>query len=238
MKYIITKAILVTVSAFFIVAAPFLYSPYESIAVSSGNIVSGNNLVILDAGHGGEDGGAIGVGGILEKDLNLAITLKTAKFFEFLGYKIEYTRETDTMTCDEGLKTQHQKKVSDIKNRLSQIENSSCLCVVSIHQNIFGGDVQGAQVFYSPNAPESKDLALALQNGVAALLQPGNTRVIKPATKDIYLFYHVTKPAVIVECGFISNSAEAALLSDDSYQNKMAFAVAVSTVNYLTEREV
>ena len=91
------------------------------------------------------------MGGIIEKDINLAITLKTAMFFKFLGYDIEFTRETDKMTCDDGIKTQRERKVSDIKNRLKQIEKSPCLCAVSIHQNIFGGEAKGAQVFYGKN---------------------------------------------------------------------------------------
>ena len=232
------KAVLMTVSAFFIIAAPFLSFPNnEILAVSSGRIFE-NNVILLDAGHGGEDGGAIGVGGIIEKDLNLAITLKTAKFFKFFGYDIEFTRETDKMTCSEGFKTQREKKVSDIKNRFEQIEKSSCLCAVSIHQNIFGGEAKGAQIFYSGNNPESKLIAESVQNGISSLLQPENKRVTKQATKDIYILYHTEKPAILVECGFISNSSEAALLNDGDYQNKMAFAISVSTVKHLTEREV
>ncbi len=238
MKYIIIKAILVTVSAFFIVAAPFIYFPDAKAVAASSISVSENNMILLDAGHGGEDGGAIGVGGIIEKDINLSVTLKTAEFLEFMGYSVEFTRENDTMTCDDGLKTQREKKVSDIKNRLSQMEKSPCLCAVSIHQNIFGGNANGAQVFYSGNNPESKALAENLQSGISSMLQPENGRVIKQATKDIYILYHTTKPAVLVECGFISNSEEAAKLSDDGYQNKMAFAIALSTVKHLTEKEV
>ena len=128
-----------TVSAFFIVAAPFLYFPENEIIAVSSSKLNENNIILLDAGHGGEDGGAIGVGGIIEKNINLAITLKTAYFFEFFGYNVEFTRETDKMTCNDGLKTQRERKVSDIKNRLEQIEKSPCLCSVSIHQNIFGG---------------------------------------------------------------------------------------------------
>lgn len=225
-------------SAFFIVAAPFIYYPgNETTAVSSSGIYE-NNIILLDAGHGGEDGGAIGVGGIIEKDLNLAITLKTAEFFNLLGYDVEFTRETDKMTCDEGLKTQRERKVSDIKNRLSQIEKSPCLCSVSIHQNIFGGEAKGAQVFYGGNNPESKLLAETVQNGISSLLQPENNRIVKQSTKDIYILYNTKKPAILVECGFISNNSEAALLKDENYQNKMAFAIAVSTVKHLTEREV
>ncbi len=238
MKYIVAKAVLLTVSAFFIIAAPFLYFPGEESAAASSSDIKENNVILIDAGHGGEDGGAIGVGGIIEKNINLSITLKTAKFLEFMGYSVEFTRETDIMTCDEGLKTQREKKVSDIKNRLSQMENSPCLCSISIHQNIFGGDARGAQVFYSGNNPESKIIAEVLQSGISSMLQPENNRVIKQATKDIYLLYHTQKPAVLIECGFISNNAEAALLSDEGYQNKMAFAIAVSSVKYLTEKEV
>lgn len=238
MKYTVLKAFLMIFSAFLIVIAPFLYFPDDKIvSVSSGKITE-NNTVLLDAGHGGEDGGAIGVGGIIEKDFNLAITLKTSVFLEFLGYDVEFTRKTDTMTCDKGLKSQREKKVSDIKNRLQQIEKSPCLCAVSIHQNIFGGEARGAQVFYGGNNPESKALAESLQSGISSMLQPENKRVIKQATKDIYILYHTEKPAVLVECGFISNSGEAALLNDDDYQNKMAFAIAVSAVKHLTEREV
>ena len=238
MKYIVAKAVFLTVSAFFIVVAPFLYYPGNSVKSVSSAKITENNVILLDAGHGGEDGGAVGIGGIIEKDINLSITIKTAEFFEFFGYKIEFTRETDKMTCDEGIKTQREKKVSDIKNRLEQIEKSPCLCSISIHQNIFGGEAKGAQVFYGGNNPESKLIAESVQNGVSGLLQPENNRVIKQATKDIYILYHTEKPAILVECGFISNSAEAALLRDDIYQNKMAFAIALSTVKHLTEREV
>lgn len=238
MKYIVIKAFLITVSAFFIIAAPFLYFPEGEIVSASSINITENNVILLDAGHGGEDGGAIGVGGIIEKDINLSITLKTAEFLEFLGYDVEFTRKTDKMTCDEGLKTQREKKVSDIKNRLEQIEKSPCLCSISIHQNIFGGNALGAQVFYGGNNPESKSLAESIQSGISEMLQPENKRVIKQAGKDIYILYHSEKPSVLVECGFISNNEEAALLTNGEYQNKMAFAIALSSIKHLTEREV
>ena len=238
-KYAVIKAIIVSVSAFLIIAAPFFYSSDDKItAVSSSFLVEENKTIILDAGHGGEDGGAIGYGGIIEKNLNLSITLKTDTFFQFFGYDVVLTRENDIMTCDEGLKTQREKKVSDIKNRLLLMEKTPCLCFISIHQNIFGGDAHGAQVFYSGNSEESKELANTLQRGISSLLQPENARSIKEADKNIYLLYHAQKPAVLVECGFISNSKEAAMLSDENYQNKMAFAIAVSAIKHLTEKEV
>ena len=197
-----------------------------------------NNIIVLDAGHGGEDGGAIGYNGIIEKNLNLDITLKTAVFVEFFGYDSKLTRTTDTMTCDKGLGSLREKKVSDIKNRLKAIDDSGALCSVSIHQNIFGGSAIGAQVFYGKNNSESKVLAEAIQNGIVSMIQPENYRQIKQATDDIYILYHAKSPVVLVECGFISNKSEAEMLSDNDYQNKMAFAIAISTVKHLTEKEV
>ena len=239
MKYTVFKALLFTLAAFFIIVAPFLCLPEnEFLPVSAGQTEKKARIIILDAGHGGEDGGAVGVGGIVEKDINLAITLKTGSFLRLFGYDTLFTRTADTMTCDEGLSSQRAKKVSDIKNRLLLLENTDCLCFISIHQNFFGGDAKGAQIFYSGNNPESKALAEVLQSGVAGMLQPENKRVIKQATDDIYILYHTKKVAVLAECGFISNSGEAALLSDKTYQNKMAFTIASSAIKYLTKKEV
>lgn len=226
------------VSAFFIVVAPFLYFPKDNVVATLSSDVDSDNIIILDAGHGGEDGGAVGVGNILEKDINLAITLKTEKIFELFGYDVILTRKSDTMTCDNGLKNQRERKVSDIKNRLALIEETPCLCAISIHQNIFGGDAHGAQVFYSGNTTESKAIAETIQDGIVSMLQNENRRVIKQSTEDIYILYHTTKPTVLVECGFISNSSEVELLKDNIYQNKMAFAISISTIKYLTKEEI
>ena len=239
MKYIVFKALLFTLAAFFIIIAPFLYLPEnEFIPVNALQNSEEKNVIILDAGHGGEDGGAVGVGGIIEKDINLSVTLKTGRFLRLLGYDTVFTRTDDVMTCDEGLGSLRARKVSDIKNRLALLDGTDCLCFISIHQNFFGGDARGAQMFYSGNNPDSKALAEALQSGIAGMLQPENKRVIKQATDDIYILYHTKKVAVLAECGFISNSGEAALLSDESYQNKMAFAISFSAGKHLTEKEV
>lgn len=238
MKYIVFKATVMTVSAFFIICAPFLYFPEGGAVSASGYGITDGNIILLDAGHGGEDGGAVGFGGIVEKDINLSITHKTAAFLEFFGYDIEFTRTDDRMTCDEGLHSQRERKISDLKNRLEQINESACLCSISIHQNIFGGNALGAQVFFGQKNPESKELAYSIQSGIKSLLQPENNRMPKQVSKDIFLLYHAKKTAVLVECGFISNSSEAALLADETYQNKMAFAISVSAIKHLTEREV
>ncbi len=238
MKYDIIKAITVSVAGFCIVALPFFYCSKSGVTLAAASSRVGNNPpIILDAGHGGEDGGAIGVGGILEKDINLSVTLKTNAVLHFMGFETLLTRDEDKMTCDDGLSSQRAKKVSDIKNRFALLEESECLCFISIHQNFFGGNAHGAQIFYSGGNPESKLLAQKLQDGIRITLQPENKRVIKQATDDIYILYHTKKPAVLAECGFISNSDDAEMLTNEEYQNKLAFVIAESTVKYIAEKE-
>ena len=237
MKYNVIKAVVVVAAGICIVALPFFYMQKgEAFTASSANI-SNEAPIILDAGHGGEDGGAIGVGGILEKDIKLSVTVKTNSVLRFFGYQTLLTRNGDNMTCDEGLSSQRARKVSDIKNRFALLENTDCLCFISIHQNFFGGNAHGAQIFYSGGNEESKILAQTLQDNIRTALQPENSRVIKQATDDIYILYHTKKPAVLAECGFISNSSDAAMLTDEEYQNKLAFVIAESTLKYLAERE-
>lgn len=240
LKYTAIKAFLLVVSTFLIVICPFTTQIPEnnSFLAVSASLSKSAECILLDPGHGGEDSGAIGVGGILEKDINLPVTLKTGAFLRFFGYRTEFTRRTDRMTCDEGLTHQRDRKKSDIRNRFSQLEQSDCVCFLSIHQNYFGGDAHGAQIFYGPQQEESAMLADILQNSLISLLQPENKRVIKPVTDDVYLVYHAQKVAVLAECGFLSSNHDAALLMDDTYQNKVSFVLATGTIQYLTEREV
>ncbi len=237
LKYDVIKAVVVSIAGLCIVALPFLYSLNSDAFLAASTASTQEAPIILDAGHGGEDGGAIGVGGILEKDINLSVTLKTNAVLRFFGYQTLLTRSEDEMTCDDGLSSQRAKKVSDIKNRFALLENTSCLCFISIHQNFFGGNAHGAQIFYGGENEQSKLLAQALQDNIRTVLQPENSRVIKQATDDIYILYHTKKPAVLAECGFISNSGDAAMLTDENYQNKLAFVIAESAAKYLSERE-
>ena len=237
LKYDVIKAAVVFIAGLCIVVLPFLYSPKNGAFLAVSAYAAHESPIILDAGHGGEDGGAIGVGGILEKDINLSVTLKTNAMLRFLGYRTLLTRSEDEMTCDDGISSQRAKKVSDIKNRFSLLENTDCLCFISIHQNFFGGNAHGAQIFYSGGNPESKLLAQKLQDDIRITLQPENERVIKQATDDIYILYHTKKPAVLAECGFISNSDDAEMLTNEEYQNKLAFVIAESTVKYIAEKE-
>jgi N-acetylmuramoyl-L-alanine amidase len=194
-------------------------------------------LILVDAGHGGEDGGAVGLEGIIEKELNLPIALKLEAFLRAMGYETLLTRDTDASIHDAQASTLRERKTSDIHNRFHMMESLRPTDLfVSIHQNKFPqSGPHGTQVFYSSNHPQSRMLALAVQQNVVALLQPENERKVKPSGEEIYLLYHAEIPAVLVECGFISNPDDAAKLIKEEYQNQMAFAIACGILEYCSE---
>lgn len=201
---------------------------------SSSNSINGNRfpLIIIDAGHGGEDGGAVANDGTLEKDLNLQISLKLNDILSVLGYKTKLVRNTDTdlHTTGDSIRA---RKVSDIRNRFDIMNQSGYCYYISIHQNKFGEEyVNGAQIFYSPNDSESKELANFIQKSISGQLQQNNNRDIKKSGTDIFLLYNATKPAVMVECGFISNASDLNNLKNSEYQNKMALSIAMGILNY------
>ena len=195
--------------------------------------------IIIDAGHGGEDGGAVANDGTLEKDINLSIAHYLKGMLELSGYNTIMIRETDTAIYDSTAQTLRQKKVSDIHNRFKIIESNSQALFVSIHQNKYSdSQYSGAQVFYSPNNPSSVDLAQCVQDSFISLLQPENTRQIKKGTNDVYLIYHTENTAVLVECGFMSNKEELKKLKDEKYRQEVAFAVFCGINNYISSQDV
>ena len=200
---------------------------------SSDNIVLNElPIIIIDAGHGGEDGGAVANDGTVEKDLNLDIALKLNDIMSVMGYKTHLIRTTDTAIHSYG-DTIRQRKISDIKNRFAIMNKYDDCIYVSIHQNKFNDTgVHGAQTFYSPNNNESRVLADFIQKSISSQLQKENRRVIKKSGTDIYLLYNATKPTVMVECGFVSNDNELKKLKDNDYQNKMAISIALGIINY------
>lgn len=200
---------------------------------SSDNIVLNElPIIIIDAGHGGEDGGAVANDGTVEKDLNLDIALKLNDIMSVMGYKTHLIRTTDTAIHSSG-DTIRQRKISDIKNRFAIMNKYDDCIYVSIHQNKFNDTgVHGAQTFYSPNNNESRVLADFIQKSISSQLQKENRRVIKKSGTDIYLLYNATKPTVMVECGFVSNDNELKKLKDNDYQNKMAISIALGIINY------
>jgi len=193
--------------------------------------------VVVDPGHGGIDGGAVGIGGIVEKNLNLEIALKLRDILLTNGYQVVMTRDSDRSIHSSGQSIAEQKR-SYMGNRLKLMESTANSLVVSIHQNTFeDSKYSGAQMFYGKVNEESRFLAEAIQKRFVSNLQKDNKRQIKEAGKDLYLMYHVKTPIVLVECGFLSNPIESALLSDDTYQNKVAFTVFSGIMDYLGQRQ-
>ena len=194
--------------------------------------------VIVDAGHGGEDGGAIGKSGALEKDVNLQFALKVNEYLSFFGINTCMARTEDKSIGDESLSTIHERKVSDIRARLALMDMFENSIYLSIHQNEFTQSyVHGTQVFYSPNSEESKRLATVIQKTVCSLTQPDNTKVPKESGTNIYVLYNATKPACLCECGFMSNPEEEKLLLSEDYQRKFSLALSFSVLNYLIAEE-
>lgn len=195
-------------------------------------------VIIIDAGHGGEDGGTQSSSGILEKDINLSIALKLNSLFKSMGFETVMIRDGDELIYDDSCKTIREKKVSDIHNRMDVMLSYPNGVFLSIHQNHFSeSKYHGAQVFYSKNNPESEIVAESIQKSIVEKLQNENGRKIKPSGTEIYLLYHAKNPAVMVECGFLSNGGEAQLLNDNDYQNKMVIAIFDGVAKYLNNRK-
>lgn len=181
--------------------------------------------LLLDAGHGGFDGGATGCSGVLEKDVNLAITQKLAAYASLCGYRVEMTRTADVSTAEPGLSSIRSRKKSDLYRRLAQIEENEEATVLSIHQNSFpDARIWGAQVFYSPNHPGSRRLAERLQQAFHRM-QPENLRQPKPAEENLFLMTRAKQPAVLIECGFLTNPTECAKLEDAAEQQRLAHTI-------------
>ncbi len=182
-------------------------------------------VILIDAGHGGEDGGATGTTGVPEKDLNLALSNSLADLLRGAGYTVVQTRTEDRLLYDAGTKKGH-KKQGDLENRVKYTEKYPNSILVSIHMNTFPlPSCEGTQVWYSQNDERSAVLAKQIQESVRAHLQPDNNRKIKAATSSIYLLRHAKTPAVLVECGFLSTPAECERLCDPVYQKKLALAL-------------
>lgn len=189
--------------------------------------------VVLDAGHGGFDPGKIGVNGQKEAEINLAITEKVKTYLEANDIKVIMTRETDEGLYDENA---DNKKVQDMKRRIEIIEEHAPVAAVSIHQNSYTEEyVNGAQVFYYADSKEGEALAELLQESLKENLNPQNHRQ-KKANNSYYLLKKTQIPTVIVECGFLSNYKEAALLESEEYQDKLAWAIHMGILQYINEK--
>ena len=199
---------------------------YENPWHPTGGAISYIPQVILDPGHGGMDGGAVSQSGIQEKDLNLAISLKTRMWLKLCGIDTVMTRDSDvSLDYVEGAAVR-QNKQNDLKARADVAARYPESDFISIHMNQFQqSKYHGAQVFYGQNSL-SQQLAQRMQDAFRQVLDPSNDRKIKPVPEGVYVMRKVTAPAVIAECGFLSNPQEAEKLAQDDYQTKAALAIA------------
>ena len=190
----------------------------------SGEVEEQKDVIVIDPGHGGTDPGKVGVNGVLEKEINLQIAGKVKQELEKKGYQVIMTRETDDSS---------ESKREDMKKRVELINDVMPVLTVSIHQNSYTDpSVNGAQVFYYTNSTEGQNLAALIQKSLITIVDPTNHRTEK-SNNSYYLLKNVKAPIVIVECGFLSNWEESKKLVDDTYQQKLAWAIHLGILQYL-----
>lgn len=225
------KRLCLLLALFVICVGIYILDVGVSPAVSVSSSALSGPVIIIDAGHGGEDGGAVASDGTVEKDINLKIALQTAKFLKIYGFEVIMTRESDVSTSngDKFIKRE------DLENRLKLMKENKNAVFVSIHLNKFTTSAaRGSQVFYSKYG-DSKRLGDLIQKSIIDNLQPENKRVNKQATSSTYLLHNAVVPAVLVECGFLSNESELLRLKDGEYQKKLAFSITGGILEYFKE---
>lgn len=195
-------------------------------------------MVLVDSPHGGFDGGCTNEDGtISEKGINLSILLRLRDMLEISGYEVHVTRDSDVSIHDSGVEGMSAQKSSDMDNRLELFNKYDNAVCISIHQNQFTQpQYNGAQMFYSGSNSESEALARSIQGQFVEFLQPDNDREIKQCGKELFLCYYSKNPTVMVECGFLSNPDEAALLNTEEYQGKVAFTIFSGITDFLSSR--
>ena len=236
LKKLIYVVLPLIISVLIFICTLTLRNPISAVKSTKQN--ANQPIVIIDAGHGGFDGGAVSDDGTVEKDINLSIALYLREYLAIFNIKTIMIRETDCSVEDNGLNTIRQKKTSDLHNRMKIMEETDNAIFVSIHQNKFpDGKYNGTQVFYSPKTKEeSQVLAQTIQDYIVNTLQKDNKRQIKECGTSVFLMYNAVKPAVLVECGFLSNYEETQRLKSSEYQKKIAFCIAMGIQNYLSVR--
>ena len=199
--------------------------------VAESSELKDRRCIVIDAGHGGVDGGATSCSGVLESAINLEISLRLDDLLRLLGYKTYMIRTTDISVYTQG-ETIAAKKVSDLKQRVKLVNETKNALLLSIHQNYFTNEkYSGAQVFYAPTRG-SESLAKELQKALVTCLNPGSTRQSKKAD-SVYLMNQVDCTAVLIECGFLSNMQEDTKLRSADYQKKLCCVIAGSVSMYL-----
>ncbi len=220
-----------------LLALSFVFLMMQAMVKVSANAVENKDnkelCILIDPGHGGEDGGAVSPDGVVEKEINIAISNYLKELYVMSGYEVRMTRSGDTALGDSSLSTVKDRNRSDMNARLEMYNSKDIDCVISIHQNKFTEpQSSGAQVFYSVNDEKSEILAESLRKAIIGFLQPDNTRELKAAGSNIYLLNNCQNPCVLVECGFLSNPEETSLLINEEYQRQMAFSIYCGTLEY------
>ena len=211
----------------FALCITFIYAGSDAVTVLVEHSPMDNrSCIAIDAGHGGIDGGAVSITGVPESQINLEIAQRLNDLLNLMGYKTLMLRSTDTSLHTNGT-TISAQKVSDLKNRVQMITNSNASLLISIHQNTFSDKkYRGAQVFYHSDE-KSIDLAGSLQNNLIKTINPDSKRKPKLA-KGIYLMEHIPCPGILIECGFLTNAQEEALLRNESYQKYLCSVIAAT----------
>lgn len=223
-------AALMAAAAFSVIAQ--YRGAFPIISVFSGG--SGSSTLVLDAGHGGMDGGAVAADGTAEQDINLSIAMRCRELAELCGVPTVMTREDAQSLRYDPEKTIRQNKVADIRARAEITQSAGNPMFVSVHLNKFtDAAYRGAQVFWSKNNADGKTLAECIQSSLISGVNDGNQRAAKQAADGIWLMKTLTCPAVIVECGFLSNAQEAERLKQEAYQQKLALCIVSGCLNAL-----
>lgn len=202
----------------------WLTGPEDKQAISP-ETVPAQTTVILDAGHGGEDGGAVSSAGVPESSINLQLAKKMELLLIFTGKNVALTREGEEAIYSPDAETLREKKVSDLNNRVKLVNETPDSFLISIHQNSLPGSrVRGAQAFYNTVFPAQK-VAESVQQALNNAVNLGNTKAAKQIDDAIYLMKNISRPGILVECGFMSNAAEAELLQTDGHQMRLSAAI-------------
>ncbi len=210
-----------------VMAVLSLIVQYCNLPASSEVLAQGSPqpVIVIDAGHGGEDGGAVSLSGTPESQINLSVALKLEDLLVFYGIPVKMTRRDDISIHDSTAKTLREKKVSDLHNRVSYIKNIQTPVLLSIHQNSYQDSrYSGAQVFFADTLG-SEPLAKQVQDILNRSLNFKNTRAPQKIPSTVYLFSHIDCPAVLVECGFLTNPEEELLLRQMEYQKKLSLCL-------------
>lgn len=197
---------------------------------------SERRIVVVDAGHGLPDGGAVGINGTVEQEINLAVAKKVCEVLEGKGIKVIMTRSSDNCLCEETEgKSIRKMKVEDMNKRLDIIKKSNADLFISIHMNCFEKEsAHGLRIFYDSTHPETKELAEKMQQGMAKVTG-AKTYAVKSAEKSLFLMKNPPVPSILAECGFISNAEEEKKLNDEDYRSRLAWAIANAAEEFCSD---